>query len=67
MSDFNNITGAWNVEFTNGKNVVVNVARNILDPYGHPVYLEAKSGTLYNWQNIISIKRMPDRRETNAR
>ncbi len=52
------INGYCEVEFINGENREVNVKRNIVDGYGHFLHLEAVDGRLYNWTNIVSIRKM---------
>lgn len=52
------ISGPIEVEFTNKTLRKIDVQRCIKDMNGHPIYLEDKNGVLYNWQVIISIKRV---------
>lgn len=37
---------------------IIDVANNIIDAHGHPIYLMDTDGRLYNWQNIISIRKV---------
>lgn len=50
------MTGLCEVEFSNGDVKKLKVKRHILNPQAFPIYLETTIGTLYNWQNIISIR-----------
>lgn len=48
------------VYFTNGKVIVVDVEANIMNGDAQPLYLKSVTGELYNWQNIISVKKVDD-------
>lgn len=49
--------GLHEVEFANGETKRIDVRDNIVDSKAHPIFLVAHNGTLYNWMNIISIRR----------
>lgn len=51
------IKGFYDVEFISGIKRSINVIANILDAVGHPIYLKCESGRVYNWTNILSIKK----------
>ena len=53
-----NFTGPHIVEFTNNRELQINIKHNIKNHLAHPLYLEGMSGKLYNWQNIISIRKV---------
>jgi hypothetical protein len=55
MGDFD-FQGLYEVEFTNGETRLVDV-QQIPDSYGHPVWLICTTGKIYNWMNIISVRK----------
>ncbi len=52
------INGYYEVEFINGETREVKVERNIVDGRGAILHLEGVDGTIYNWNNIVSIRKM---------
>ncbi len=52
------INGYYEVEFTNGETRDIKVKRNVVDSRGAILHLEGVDGTLYNWTNIFSIRKM---------
>lgn len=50
--------GPFDVEFMHGEIKTIDVAANIVDAHGHPIYLQSDTGRLYNWMNILSLKKI---------
>lgn len=50
-------TGTFEVRFTAGPNRILDITRVISSYNGGPLCLVTADETIYNWQNIISIKR----------
>lgn len=51
------IEGYHIVKFTNGDVQAINVKQNIITSQAHPIYLIDVHGEIFNWQNIISVKK----------
>ncbi len=51
------IIGVHDVQFINGDLRIIDIKRNIVDTHGFPIYLEDTDRNLFNWQNIISIRK----------
>ncbi len=51
------IKGIHDVQFINGDLRIIDIKRNIVDIHGFPLYLEDTDRKLFNWQNIISIRK----------
>ena len=47
----------YEVEFTNGETREVDVLQNVVDPYARPIWLICCTGKIYNWMNIISVRK----------
>lgn len=58
--DVTTMKGLFTVEFLNGLIRIIDVKRVIVDTYAHPIHLECESGRLYNYRNIISIRKKDD-------
>lgn len=52
------ISGLYTVGFVGGRVKNVNVEKSIATPTGIPVFLKDVDGRLYNWQNILFIKKV---------
>lgn len=50
-------TGTFEVRFTTGPNRILDITIVISKYSGGPICLIADDGTIYNWENIISMKR----------
>lgn len=50
--------GPHELEFTNGETRLVDILHNILGVDARPIYLFASDGKIYNWMNIISLRKM---------
>ncbi len=51
------LKGVFEVEFTTGEKRNVEIVVNITNPHAVPLYLIDSDGRLYNWGNIISIRK----------
>lgn len=46
------------VDFTNGSRQTIKMERTVVDTRGFPMWFDAVDGTRYNYQNIISLKKV---------
>ncbi len=51
------IKGVFDVEFTTGETRNIDIKVNITNPNAIPLYLIDSDGRLYNWGNIVSIRK----------
>lgn len=42
----------------NEKNVRIKITGMVQDPYGHILWLVGSDGSIYNWDNIIRIRKV---------
>jgi hypothetical protein len=49
--------GLYEVEFTNGETREIDVMKQIVDREAHPLWLVCATGKIYNWMNIISVRK----------
>ncbi len=49
--------GKYTVDFVNGESEVINVERLVVDTNGVPIFLEGTNKWIYNWGNIIAIRK----------
>lgn len=56
------LLGVQTITFVNGKEITRKIVDYLVTQDGVPIYLIGATGIRYNWQNIISIKRI---KETN--
>ncbi len=55
------LCGTFNIEFVGGSSLEgVEIFNAIHDPNGHYIYLVGAYGTIYNWSNILTMKRVTD-------
>lgn len=52
-----NLKGAVTILFIGGHLVDVIILDYVQDVRGYPMILEADNGEMYNWTNVISIKK----------
>jgi hypothetical protein len=49
--------GPHEIEFTNGETREVDILHNVVNPQAMPIYLFGADGKIYNWMNIISLRK----------
>jgi len=49
--------GMHEVEFRDGGIRRIRVKQHVIDGNGHPIYIEDVTGRLFNYQNIVSIRK----------
>lgn len=52
------IQGLYEVEFTTGTTEMIDILQNVVGSDGKPIYLICCTGKIFNWMNIISIRKM---------
>ena len=52
------IEGFYEIRFLNGDKIFPQIKANIVNSYGHPLYLIDVNGVIFNWMTIISIKKV---------
>lgn len=55
MDDFN---GVYTIRFVGFPHLIeVDIDHSVRDIYGHPIYVVTKDETIYNWSNILMMKK----------